>query len=203
MKLYDTPMAPNPRRVTIFMAEKGIEIPSVNINLMKGEHRSDDYRKVAPNAKVPALELDDGSVLLETVAICRYLESLHPEPNLMGVDGREAAFIEMWQRRIEFELFLPSAMAFRHLHPAGAALEGQIKEYGETCKATGQKRYGILDKDLGKTEYIAGDRFTIADITALCSIDFAEMVSDIHIQDGQDNLKRWYEAVSSRPSVKG
>lgn len=202
MKLYDTPMAPNPRRVTIFVAEKGIEIPSVNINLMQGEHRSEDYRKIAPNAKVPALELDDGSVLLETVAICRYLESLYPEPNLMGVDGREAAFIEMWQRRIEFELFLPSAMAFRHLHPAGAALEGQIKEYGEACKAGGQKRYKILDKDLGKTEFVAGDRFTIADITTLCSIDFAEMVSDIHIQDGQDNLKRWYEAVSSRPSVK-
>jgi glutathione S-transferase len=202
MKFYDTPMAPNPRRVTIFMKEKGIEIPTVNVNLMEGEHRKPEYRAVAPNAKVPALELDDGSVLLETVAICRYLESLYPEPNLMGVDGREAAFIEMWGRRIEFELFIPSAMAFRHLHPAGAALEGQIKEYGEACKVAGQKRYAILDKDLGETEFIAGDRFTIADITTICSVDFAAMVSDIHIQDGQDNLKRWYEAVSNRPSVK-
>jgi len=203
MKLYDSPLAPNPRRVTVFMAEKGIEIPTVDINLMKGEHRKPEYREVAPNAKVPALELDDGTVLLETVAICRYLEGLHPEPNLMGRDSHETALIEMWQRRMEFELFLPSAFAFRHLHPVAATLEGQIAEYGEVCKASGQKRYEILDKDLGKSEFIAGDRFTIADITAICSIDFAAAVSDIHIQDGQDNLKRWHAAVSSRPSIKG
>jgi glutathione S-transferase len=201
MKLYDAPMAPNPRRVRMFLLEKGVEIPVVNVNLMKGEHRSKEYRNMAANGRVPALELDDGSVLVESMAICRYLEHVYPEPNLMGVDGREIAEIDMWVRRLEFELMMPCAGAFRHLHPAGAALEGQIKEFGESMKDAGQKRFARLDKELADKKYMAGDRFTVADISAICTIQFADSVSRIHILDDQSNLKRWYADVSSRPSV--
>lgn len=201
MKLYDAPMAPNPRRVRIFLNEKGVTLPTVNVNLMKGEHRNAEYRAKVPNGRVPALELDDGSVLCESIAICRYLEHLYPEPNLMGIEPREIAEIDMWVRRMDFELMMPCAMAFRHVHPAGAALEGQNKEYGLAMKAAGESRYRLLDKDLGERQYIAGDRYTIADISAICTVQFAAAVSDIHIQEDQTNLKRWHDEVSARPSV--
>ena len=184
MKLYDTQLAPNPMRVRIFLAEKGIDVPTEQVNLMQGEHRSDDYRKVAPNMKVPALELDDGTILLETVAICRYFEEIQPEPPLFGTTPLEKAQVEMWQRRMELELFFPTAMTFRHLHPAGAALEGQIAEFGETQKAIALKRRAILDKELEGKEFIAGDRFSIADITAFCAVGFGK-ISGFEIGDDQ------------------
>lgn len=202
MKLYDTPMAPNPRRVRIFMAEKGIEIPTVNVNLMKGEHRNKEYRALVPNGRVPALELDDGTVLCESIAICRYLESLHPEPNLMGNDALEIAQIDMWTRRLEFELMMPVASAFRHVHPAGAKLETQFKDFGLAMKKVGQRSFAYLNKILADQPYIAGDRYTIADISAICTVQFGAAVSDIHIEEDQIHLKRWADEVGGRPAVQ-
>ncbi|TNE56511.1 MAG: glutathione S-transferase family protein [Alphaproteobacteria bacterium] len=202
MKLYDTPMAPNPRRVRIFLAEKGATIPTVDVNLMKGEHRNPEYRALVPNGRVPALVLDDGTVLCESIAICRYLESLYPEPNLMGVDALEIAQIDMWTRRMEFELMMPVASAFRHVHPAAAVLENQFKDFGLSMKKVGEKSYAYLDKILADQPYIAGDRYTIADISAICTVQFGAAVSDIHVTEALPHLKRWADEVGARPAVK-
>ncbi|TNE41007.1 MAG: glutathione S-transferase family protein [Alphaproteobacteria bacterium] len=202
MKLYDTPMAPNPRRVRIFIAEKGITIPTVDINLMKGEHRQPEYRNLVPNGRVPALELDDGKVLCESIAICRYLESLYPEPNLMGKDALEIAEIEMWTRRMEFELMMPVASAFRHVHPAGAKLETQFKDFGLSMKKVGERSFAYLNKVLAERPYIAGDRYTIADISAICTVQFGAAVSDIHVKEDQPHLKRWADEMAARPAVQ-
>ena len=140
MKLYDNKMANSPRKVRMFLAEKNITtVEMVEINMMEGEHKTPEYRAIAPNSRIPALQLDDGTVIMESTAICRYLESLHPEPNLFGESPIEIASIEMWQARIFNELMIPLAMGFRHLHPAMSALETQNKEYGETQKNIGIK----------------------------------------------------------------
>jgi len=200
MKLYDNALAPNPRRVRIYLAEKGLDIPRVPVDLMAGEHKQAAYRKIAPNSRVPALELDDGTVILETVAICRYFEGLHPEPPLMGIGVRDAAIVEMWQRRMEFELLIPMAMVFRHTSPMMAALEDQVPEFGEKQRVIVNKRLSVMDRDLADREFIAGERYTIADITAFAAIDFFKLAG-FEIVPDQSNLKRWYEAVSARPSA--
>lgn len=200
MKLYDTSYAISPRRVRVFLAEKGVEVETVQVDLLKGEHKSPAYRKIAPNARVPALELDDGSVILETVAICRYFEGLHPDPPLMGAGILDAAVVEMWQRRVEFELMLPMAMTFRHTHPMMVELERQVPEYGEVQREVGNAGLAMLERELADREFIAGPRYTIADITAFVSVDFFSLVG-FEISQDQTNLKRWFEAVSSRPSA--
>ena len=200
MKLYDTKLAPNPRRVRIFLAEKGITVPTEEISIMGGEHKTDAYRKLSPMALVPALELDDGRVLTETVAICRYFEELHPAPALMGTDAFSKASIEMWQRRMEMELFLPIALTFRHTHPAMAQLEEQIAAFGELSRSRATRRIDILDADLGKTRYIAGDAYSIADITAMVAIDFGRSAR-IKVPEAAKNVQRWYAEVSARPSA--
>lgn len=200
MKLYDDQYAPNPRRVRIFLAEKGITVPTEQRNIIKGEHKTDEFKKISPMALLPALELDDGRCLTETVAICRYFEGLHPNPPLMGVDAVDAAFVEMWQRRMEIELFFPIAFCFRHTSPMMAKLEEQIPQFGETSRARAMKRLKMLDRDLASSEFIAGPRYTIADITALCALDFGKFAG-IEVPDDHANVKRWHQAVSSRPSA--
>ncbi len=200
MKLYDSTMAPNARRVRIFLAEKGIEVPLAPIDIMAGEHKGAEYRKIAPNSRVPALELDDGTVILETMAICRYFEGLQPDPPLMGVDTLDAAIVEMWQRRMELELFLPMGMAFRHTHPVMSALEEQVPEFGEKQRTIANQRLSLLDEELAGKEFIAGDRYTVADITALTAIDFFKLAG-FEIKDDQKHLAAWHQAVSSRPSA--
>jgi glutathione S-transferase len=200
VKLYDNTHAISPRRVRIFLAEKGIEVPRVEVDLLKGEHKQADYRKIAPNSRVPALELDDGTVLLETVAICRHFERLQPDPPLMGVGALDEAVVEMWQRRMEFELMVPMAMTFRHTHPMMAQLEQQFPEFGEAQRSVATKRLQTLDGELADREFIAGDRYTIADITALASIDFFKLAG-FEIADAQHHLARWYQSVSSRASA--
>jgi len=202
MKLYDYQPAPNPRRVRIFLAEKGIEVPNVQVDIMKGEHKQPEYLKIAPNGLLPALELDDGTVLLESVAICRYFEGLQPEPALMGVDPLDTAIVEMWQRRMEIELMLPMAMAFRNTHPLMAKAQRQFPDYGEAQREAANKRLTVLDGELADREFIAGERYTIADITALATIDFFTQLAGFEIADDQKNLKRWHDAVSSRPSAR-
>jgi len=200
MKLYTTTLAPNPRRVRIFMEEKGIEMPVQEISIMEGEHKQEEYKKISPSSKVPALELDDGTVITESMAICRYLELLHPEPALFGSSKVEQAKIEMESRRIELELMLPIASAFRHTHPAAAALENpQIEEYGIAQRENAINRLNLLDEELGEQKFIAGDDYSVADITALCAIDFGGL-AQIEVPSSLVNLSRWLEDMRSRPS---
>lgn len=202
MRLYDDPIAPTPRRVRMFLAEKGLDIPKVPVIIGKGEHRGEAYRKLAPNARVPALELDDGTVILESVAICRYIEGIQPEPPLMGTTPKEQALIEMWQRRIEFELLLPMAAVFRHTHPKMAALEHQVPEFAATQKPIAERRLAILDRDLADTMFIAGERFSIADITAFTTVEFFCRYGGIPLPDDLAHVRRWRDAVAERPSAK-
>jgi glutathione S-transferase len=201
MKLYDSKMAPNPRRVRIFLAEKGITVPSVQVDIGKAENRGADYLAKNPLGGVPILELDDGTVLTETVAICRYFEETQPNPPLMGTDAKDRAIVEMWQRRMELEIALPIMQTFRNTHDFFKGRIPQVKEYGEVCRAQAVKRLEWMDAELAKREFVAGPRYTIADITLLIGIDFGRVVK-IGIQPEQKNLARWYEAVSSRPSAK-
>jgi glutathione S-transferase len=201
MKLYESAAAPNPRRVRIFLAEKGISVPIVPVDIGKAENRQPAFLARNPFGGVPVLELDDGSFLAESVAICRYFEETHPEPALMGTDARDRAIVEMWQRRMELDLFNLATGAFRNTHKFFAGRIPQVPEYGEVCREAARKRLAWLNDELAGRPFIAGDRYTIADITALCAIDFGR-VSDIRIAPDQKHLARWHEAVSSRPSAK-
>ena len=201
MKLYDSRMAPNPRRVRIFLAEKGIEVPTVQVDIGKAENRQAEYLAKNPMGGVPILELDDGTVIAESVAICRYFEETQPEPPLLGTDAKDRALVEMWQRRMELELALPVMQCFRNTHDFFKGRIPQVPEYGEVMRGAAGKRMAWLDEELAGREFVAGDRFTIADITALVGIDFGR-VTDIRIQPDQKNLQRWHEAVSARPSAK-
>ena len=201
MKLYDFVQAPNPRRVRIFIAEKGITIPTEQVNLATADNRKPEFLAKNPNGTLPVLELDDGTQLAESVAISRYLEELHPEPNLFGKDAKERALVEMWNRRMELDLLSVVAGSFRNTSDFFKGRIPQSKEYGEICKNGAMHRLTWMDKQLEGRKFIAGDRFTIADITALVGVDFGR-VTQIRIQPEQKNLQRWYESVSSRPSAK-
>ncbi len=203
MKLYSAPYAPNPRRVAMFIAEKGIAgIEMVQMNLVEGEHREPAFRAKSPLAQVPTLELDDGRTLTESRAICLYLEALHPEPNLLGVDAFERASIEMWDRRAELMFAMPLMLWVRHGSPLLAAVEkNQNSEVAKWYQAQAMRMAKWLDSELAGRPWIAGERFTNADITAACGIDFAKMVK---WRPGEDlpHLKRWREAIAERPAGK-
>ena len=200
MKLYNNEMANSPRKVRMFMAEKNIsDIEIINIDLMSGEHKTPEYRAIAPNSRIPALELDDGTVIIESTAICRYLESLYPEPNLFGENAIEIASIEMWQARIYNELMIPLAMAFRHLHPGMSEMEIQNKEYGETQKTIGIKSLKYFDAALAEAEFVAGDRFTFADIQMITTTDFFIGLNRLTLEDYPE-IKRHSELMSERSS---
>jgi len=201
MKLYEFTQAPNPRRVRIFLAEKGIQVPLVQVNIATGEHRQPAFLAKNPMGTVPVLELDDGTYIAESVAICRYFEEINPKPPLMGIDAKDKAVVEMWNRRMEFEIALMSFQAFRNTNAFFKGRIPQVPEYGEICKAAALKRLEWLDTELASREFIAGPRYTIADITALVGIDFGR-ITDIRIQENQKNLARWHAAASSRPSAK-
>lgn len=201
MKLYDTPLAPNPRRVRVFLAEKGIDIPKVAIDLGKMEQKSESYSAVNPRQRTPALELDDGTVITESVAICRYIEALHPEPNLFGRTPKEIGEIEMWSRRMELNLLATIASAFRHLHPAMAAMEvPQVKEWGEVNRGRIVEELAFLDRHLKGRDFICCGRFTNADITAMIGIDFLKPTR-VAVPDDFVDLKRWHAAMAARPSA--
>ncbi len=205
MKLFISPRAPNPRRVQMFIAEKGITgIEMAIVEIGKDQHRSADYLAKSPLAKVPVLELDDGRVLGETRAICGYLEGLHPEPNLLGTGFEEHAFIEMADRQVEFYLMGGIANCIRHTHPGLAPLEQpQFAEFGAS---QGQKMRQVatwLDGKLAKQEFIAGERFTIADITAFCALEFARGLMKYRPADeGLSRLQAWRDRIAERPSAK-
>ncbi len=201
MKLYDSRLAPNPRRVRIFLAEKGLEVPRVEVDLGKAENRQPEFLARNPLGSVPVLELDDGTCLSESVAICRYFEETHPDPPLLGTDARDRAWVEMWQRRMEFELFVTVTQCFRNTHDFFKGRIPQVPEFGEVCRRAAEKRMSWLDGELASREFVAGDRFTIADITALCALDFGRAVK-IRIQPEHKHLERWHQTVSARPSAR-
>ena len=202
MKLFTSRRAPNPRRVRWVMAEKGIEdVEIVEVDIMAGDHKTPEYRSRVGVSYVPALELDDGVTLSESVAIGRYLESMYPEPNLFGHDACEQAIIEMWTRRCEFYLANPLMLNVRHSHPALAALEGvQVAEVAEYNRLWAERFMRTLDRRLADSAYIAADRFTIADIVATIGLDFARLVK---VRPPQDlvALNRWYETCRARPAA--
>ena len=200
MKLYDNPMANSPRKVRMFLVEKNItDVEIVNIDLMQGEHKTPEYRAIAPNSRIPALQLDDGAVVMESTAICRYLESLYPEPNLFGENPMEIASIEMWQCRVQNELMIPLAMGFRHLHPAMAAMENQNKEYGEAQKQIGIKSLGYFNSVLSDSEFVAGARYTFADIQMITTTDFFIKLNRLDLSDYPE-IQRHSELMSNRES---
>jgi glutathione S-transferase len=208
LKLYDMQMAPNPRRVRIFLAEKGIDVEHIDIDLMEGENLNEDFLKINPRGVIPTLLLDDGNCLDETVAICRYLEETHPEPNLLGTDALSKAQIEACQRHVEFDGFQPLLDAFRNTFPAFSerGVPGLPAEYNAIPELAerGQRRYTLfmmnLNTRLANQKYIAGDNYSIADITALCAIDFAKLL-EIELPEDYEHARRWYADVSSRPSA--
>jgi glutathione S-transferase len=201
MKIYESHNAPNPRRVRIFLAEKGIQVPYEEVDIVKAVNRGDDFRKKNPLSTVPVLELDDGTFISESVAICRYFEELHPQPPLFGADAKQRAVVEMWNRRMEFNILQPVADTFRQRHDFFKGRIRQLPEYADVQRLNAEDGLAWLDRELGAHRFIAGDQFSIADITAVVAIDFGR-VSKIAIQPDQTNLARWHAEVSARPSAK-
>ncbi len=201
MILYGTPTpAPNPRRVRIFLAEKGIDLPETNVDMRKGEHKAPDFLAKNSLGQVPTLELDDGTIIAETVAICRYFEETQPEPPLFGRTAKEKANVDMWVRRVEFQLMNPIGMVWVHAHPLTAQFIAQHREFGESNKPRVESAMRWLDKELDGRDFIAGDAYSMADICALSSIDFADWI-DLKIPDDCARLKAWHARVTARPSA--
>lgn len=203
MKLYVSPRAPNPRRVLMFLVEKNINgLELIHIDLNAQEHKTEHYRAKSPLARVPALELDDGRVLTETRAICTYMEGRVPEPNLMGRTSEERAFIEMADRRVEWAFMLPLANAIRHTHPGLAALEQpQFPDFGHSQAGKAIETAAWLDTELQRQPWMAGERFTIADITAFCAIEFGRLMRFKPADHGLHALQAWRDKVAARPSA--
>jgi glutathione S-transferase len=202
MKILETRLAPNPRRVRIFLAEKGIEVPFEQVDLMKGDLKTDAFTKLNRLQRVPVMVLDDGTSICESIAICRYFEELQPSPALFGTGALGRAKVEMWQRRMELGLLNAVASAFRHLHPAMATLEvPQVAAWGEANKPRALEMLEVLDEQLADNPYVAGDTFSVADITAMVAIDFMKPAR-LTRPDSLAHLARWYGEVSARPSAK-
>ncbi|MFP6805616.1 MAG: glutathione S-transferase family protein [Pseudomonadales bacterium] len=202
MKLYDYAGAPNPRRVKIFLAEKNVEFEIVNCDMTKGEHKTPEFLKKNPSGKIPVLELDDGRCLGESVAICRYIEAIHPEPNLFGNDPFELGHIEMRNRQIELELWTQVGVSWVNgpiVGKMGMFTQNPLAK--EMSDANVRRYHERLDAEFSASEYVAGDRFTIADITLLSAIDFGAALVELKPEESLTNLWRWHALVSSRPSV--
>ena len=201
MKLYDLKAGLNPRRVRIFLAEKGVPIEKVDIDLMSGENRDESFLAKNPMGTLPVLELDDGAYLSESIAICRYFEELHPEPPLFGSSLLERAHIEMWNRRMELEIQLPIQDVFHNLSPVWATRRQQVAEYGRMRHAQLFERMAWLNRELAGRAYIAGERYTVADITAQCAFVLGAAAS-VHIPGDMIHLRRWFDVVVRRPSAR-
>jgi glutathione S-transferase len=201
MKLYDSKLAPNARRVRIFLAEKGMSVPMVDMDLARLDQKTTAFSVLNPFQTVPVLELDDGEVISESAAICRYFEELRPEPPLFGVGALERARVEMWHRRLELQLFFPIAQAYRHTHPAAKVLEPhQIAEWAELNRGRALRAMTVIDEALRERPFVAGDRFSIADILGLVALDFIKPAR-ITIPENLVNLRRWRETLAARPSA--
>ena len=203
MKLYDTPRAPNPRRVRWFMVEKGItDIEIVPINLMQGDQRQPEFVAKTGLANVPVLELDDGTAISESVAICRYLEAKYPQPNLFGRTPEETAHIEMWTRRVELMIAHPFMIGVRHTHPAMAALEAQDAAVGAYNMSVASRALRVIDRQLANHPWIAGDRLTMADIVAFIGFDFARGMVKFQAPEDMTHVARWIADMRARPAAE-
>jgi glutathione S-transferase len=201
MKLYDGGRAPNPRRVRVFLAEKGITVPTEQVDLGALKHKSAEFTAINPLQRVPALILDDGSVLTESIAICRYFDALHPDPPLFGRSAVEVAWVEMWQRRLELHLLFPVAHVFRNQHPAMKDMEvPQVPAWAEANKPRIADFLSLLDRELADRQFIAADHYTVADITGLVALDFMKPAK-LSIDDSLANVRRWHAELSARPSA--
>jgi len=202
MKLYDGGRAPNPRRVRIFFAEKGVPLPElVPVDMASKEHKTAAFTKLNPAQRLPVLELDDGTALAETIAICRYVEALHPQPSLFGGDAKEGALVEMWNRRIELGLFSSVSAVFRHSHPAMAELEDQVPEWAEANREQLDDHLWLLELQLAGNDFVCGPTLTVADITAGIAIDFMKPAK-LPLPEDFVQIRRWHAALSARPSWK-
>lgn len=210
MKLYDCAMAPNPRRARIFLAEKGLELPKIEINILEGENLAPEFLAINPRGLLPTLELDDGTRFDEVMAICRYVEELHPTPPLLGRTPVERALVESLQRKMEFDGMIAGSEVFRNTHPKFAARSipggaGQeisaIPELVTRGRQTLGRFFDWLERYLERSPYLAGEVFTMVDITALCAVDFVGWVN-MPIPAGNTRTQRWHEEVSARPSAK-
>ena len=202
MKLHEAE-SPNARRVSIFLKEKGVEIPRVTVDIRGGENLTPEFLAKNPAGRVPVLELDDGGFIAESVAICRYFEALHPEPCLFGEGPEASARVEMWNRRAEFNFGLNAAMAFRNISGFFSDRETCVEEWGRVCAEEAKQKLGMFEEQLGQTAYLAGDVFSIADISLGVFYGFSDMVeklAGIDFERARPNLKRWYGELSSRPS---
>ena len=202
MKFYDSKMAPNPRRTRIFLAEKGIALPTEQVDITTMQHKTAEYTAINPLQRMPSLVLDDGVVITESIAICRYFEAVQPQPPLFGTGAKEIALVEMWNRRCEINFFANVAAVFRHLHPAMKELEvPQVPAYAEAMRPRAIWFLELLDKELAKREFVAGEHYSVADITTLVALDFMKPAR-LAMPDNLANVKRWHAAVSARPSAK-
>ena len=201
MILYSSKLAPSPLKVIIFLKEKGIldQVKIIDLDLGKLEHKSPEYKAIAPNSKVPALKLDDDTIILETTAICRYLESLYPEPNLFGENPIEIASIEMWYSRVTYELMVPLMHGFRHTHPHMSQMENQNPEYGLAQRELAVRSLDVYNDIIASREFIAGERFTYADIQMVTSLQFLVRLNRLDLKD-YENLNDYINQVSSRSS---
>jgi len=201
MKLYDGGRAPNPRRVRIFLAEKGIRVPLEPVDLGAKAHKSEAFTAINPLQRLPVLILDDGTVLTESIAICRYFEAKQPEPALFGRDAKTTALIEMWQRRLELNLFAPVQAVFRHLHPAMKEMEvPQVPAWGEANRPRVAEFLTLLDRELASRRFVAGDEFSVADITGLVTLDFMKPAK-LPLEPGLTHVARWHRELGLRPSA--
>ena len=202
MILYGAPMpAPNPRRVRIFLAEKGIDLPETNVDMRKREHKSPEFRAKNSLGQIPMLELDDGTCISETVAICRYFEETHPDKPMFGRTAVEKAQVDMWIRRIEFTVMMPVGMFWRHAHPFTAALLTQYKEFGESNRETYNGAQKWLNRELEGREFLVGDSLTMADICLLSTVDFADWIG-LPVLEEYTNLAAWRARMKARPSAE-
>jgi glutathione S-transferase len=202
MLLYHDPRAPNPRRTRVFLAEKGVAYDTIEVSIAASAHQTADFKKKNPIQLLPVLELDDGKVLRESTAICRYVEELYPEPNLFGSEPWERAQIEQWNRHAELELLYPFTQVFRNTHKFWIGRIKQVPEFGEVMREHLAVRFDWLDTELATRSYFAGNRFSVADITAMCAIDFGK-VSNIRLDAAKHpHLAAWHARVSERPSSK-
>ncbi len=202
MKLYDLPPSPNARRVRIFIAEKGLEIPIVPVNMMTGENQSEDYLAKNSLGKMPLLELDDGTCIAESAAICRYLEEMNPNPPLMGRNPLEKALVEMWHRRMELEFLIPMITIFLHTGEMWKDRVTQIPQVAETGILNVKERMEWLDRELDGKEFITGEDYTVADIAAQCAFVMGKAALGLRIAEDQLNLSNWFTRVSSRPTAR-
>ena len=200
MKIYEMKIAPNPRRVRIFLAEKGVTVPFEQLDTFRGDTKTSKFLGKNPLGALPVLELDDGTCIAELIAICRYFEGLHPNPPLMGTGTLGQASVEMWQRRMEFNVFLPIEQTFLHSSELFRA-RPQVAEFAEVCRRKAYQGLEWLDSVFATRRYVAGDVYTIADITALVAVDFTRFPA-IEVKPELQHLKRWHAEVSGRPSAQ-